>query len=38
VIGKSERRAADDADAVVMLEDVPVAAGRLVKGSGAHAA
>jgi putative hydrolase of the HAD superfamily len=38
VIGKSARRAADDADAVVMLEDVPVAAGRLVKGSGAHAA
>jgi putative hydrolase of the HAD superfamily len=27
-----------DADVIAMLEEVPVAAGRLVKGSGAHAA
>jgi putative hydrolase of the HAD superfamily len=32
------RRTDGDADAIVMLEDVPVAAGRLVKGSDAHAA
>jgi len=30
--------AEDDADAIVTLEDVPVAAGRLLKGSDAHAA
>jgi putative hydrolase of the HAD superfamily len=38
VAAKNARRAPQDADAVVVLEDVPVAAGRLVKGSGAHAA
>jgi HAD superfamily hydrolase (TIGR01509 family) len=32
------RRTDGDADAIVMLEDVPAAAGRLVKGSDAHAA
>ena len=32
------RRTDGDADAIVVLEDVPAAAGRLVKGSGAHAA
>ena len=38
VAAKGARRAPQDADAIVVLEDVPVAAGRLVKGSGAHAA
>jgi len=32
------RRAEDDADAIVTLDEVPVAARRLVKRSGAHAA
>jgi putative hydrolase of the HAD superfamily len=32
------RRTGGDADAIVVLEDVPAAAGRLVKGSGTHAA
>ena len=31
-------RTDNDADAIVRLEDVPAAAARLVKGSGAHAA
>jgi putative hydrolase of the HAD superfamily len=38
VAGRGARRAEQDADAIVTLEDVPVTAGRLVKGSGAHAA
>jgi len=38
VAGRGTRRTEDDADALVVLEEVPVAAGRLVKGSGAHAA
>lgn len=38
VAAPAARREADDADAIVTLEDVPVAAARLVKGSGAHAA
>jgi putative hydrolase of the HAD superfamily len=38
VAAPNAHRTADDADAIVMLEDVPVAAGRLVKESGAHAA
>ena len=32
------RRTEGDADVIAMLEEVPAAAGRLVKGSGAHAA
>jgi putative hydrolase of the HAD superfamily len=32
------RRIEGDADAIVVLEEVPLAAGRLIKGSGAHAA
>ena len=38
VAGRGARRTEQDADAIVTLEDVPVTAGRLVKGSGAHAA
>ena len=38
VAAPGARRAEDDADAIVTLEDVPVAAGRLLKGSDAHAA
>ena len=39
VAGAGElRRTDNDADAIVRLEDVPAAAARLVKGSGAHAA
>jgi putative hydrolase of the HAD superfamily len=38
VAARGARRAEGDADAIVMLEDVPAVAGRLVKGSGAHAA
>ncbi|HEV8397052.1 MAG TPA: HAD family hydrolase [Vicinamibacterales bacterium] len=38
VAARAARRAEGDADAIVMLEDVPAAARRLVKGSGAHAA
>jgi FMN phosphatase YigB (HAD superfamily) len=32
------RRTDGDADLIALLEEVPAAAGRLVKGSGAHAA
>jgi putative hydrolase of the HAD superfamily len=38
VAARDTRRAEDDADAIVVLEDVPAAAGRLVKRSGAYAA
>jgi putative hydrolase of the HAD superfamily len=38
VAPKGTRRTEDDADAIVVLEDVPAAAGGLVKRSGAHAA
>jgi ribonucleotide monophosphatase NagD (HAD superfamily) len=38
VAARGARRTEGDADAIVTLEDVPATAGRLVKGSGAHAA
>jgi putative hydrolase of the HAD superfamily len=38
VPSRGARRAEADADAIVLLEDVPAVAGRLVKGSDAHAA
>ena len=38
VSATGRRRTEGDADVIAMLEDVPLAAGRLVKGSGAHAA
>ena len=38
VAAAGPRRTEGDADVIAMLEDVPAAAGRLVKGSGAHAA
>jgi putative hydrolase of the HAD superfamily len=38
VASRGTRRIEGDADAVVALEEVPTAAGRLVKGSDAHAA
>lgn len=38
VAPKGARRTDGDADVIVALEEVPAAAGRLVKGSGAHAA
>jgi putative hydrolase of the HAD superfamily len=38
VAARGARRNEGDADAIVTLEDVPVTAGRLLKGKGAHAA
>jgi putative hydrolase of the HAD superfamily len=38
VAAAGTRRGEGDADVIAMLEEVPSAAGRLVKGSGAHAA
>jgi putative hydrolase of the HAD superfamily len=38
VTARGPRRTDGDADAIATLEEIPVAAGRLVKGSGAHAA
>ena len=38
VAAAGPRRTEGDADVITMLEEVPAAAGRLVKGSGAHAA
>jgi putative hydrolase of the HAD superfamily len=38
VAASHTRRAEDDADTLARLEEVPAVAGRLVKGSGAHAA